>query len=235
VEFQAAAVKVRRYAQRESGDTIEMVERPHGGLSFVLADGQRSGRPAKLISNLAARKAISLLSEGVRDGAAARAAHDYLRTHRAGQVSADLIIVSLDLVSRTVVISRNGPPVLLFEPASARVLNGFCEPIGIHAGTKPTIVEVPLQQELRVVAFSDGLLEAGLRYGSALPPEGWLEMLAGWGLLPAQDLADRLLDGALQLDHERPHDDLSILVVGVYPAGDARGARRLAVRLPLDG
>ena len=66
MEFQAAVAKVSKYAQRESGDTVEMVERPHGGLSFVLADGQRSGRPAKLISNLVARKAISLLGEGVR-------------------------------------------------------------------------------------------------------------------------------------------------------------------------
>lgn len=117
MQFQAAAVQVCKYASRESGDAIEAVGRPHGGISFVLADGQRSGRSAKLISNLVARKAISLLGEGVRDGAAARAAHDYLRTHRAGQVSSTLTIVSLDLVSRTIVISRNGPPVLLLEPA----------------------------------------------------------------------------------------------------------------------
>ncbi len=234
MEFQAAAAKVRKYAQRESGDTIEMVERPHGGLSFVLADGQRSGRPAKLISNLVARKAISLLGEGVRDGAVARAAHDYLRTHRSGQVSADLVIVSFDLASGTIVISRNGPPVLLLEPAGGRVIDEPCEPIGIHAGTKPSIVEVPLQPGLRVVAFSDGLLEAGLRYGEAISAAEWLAILAGWQALPAQDLADRLLDRALALDREHPQDDLSILAAGVYPDGDARGARRLAVRAPVD-
>ena len=234
MEFQAAAVKVRKYASHESGDTIEMVERPHGGLSFVLADGQRSGRPAKLISNLVARKATSLLGEGVRDGAAARASHDYLRTHRSGQVSADLIIVSLDLVSGTIVISRNGPPVLLLESAGGRVLGDACEPIGIHPGTKPIIVEVPLQPGVRAVAFSDGLLEAGQRYGEAVPAEGWLRVLAEAGPLPAQELAERLLERALQLERERPQDDLSILAVGAYADGDARGARRLAVRVPLE-
>lgn len=233
MEFQAAAAKVRKHASLESGDTIEMAERPHGGLSFVLADGQRSGRPAKLISNLVARKAISLLGEGVRDGAVARASHDYLRTHRAGQVSADLIILSLDLVSGTIVISRNGPPVLLVGATQRTILDEECEPIGIHAGTKPVIVEVPLEPHLRVVAFSDGLLEAGLRYGEALPVQGWLELAAGAAPASAEDLVEHLLDRALALERGRPQDDLSILVLGVYPDGDARGARHLGVRVPL--
>ncbi len=233
MEFQAAVAKVRKYAQSESGDTVEMVERPHGGLSVVLADGQRSGRPAKLISNLVARKAISLLGEGVRDGAAARATHDYLRTHRRGQVAADLIILSLDLVSHTLVISRNGPPVLLLEPEGARVLGEESEAVGLRPGTKPVIVEVPVQEGLRAVAFSDGLLEAGQRHGEAMAAEEWLALVVGWGPLPAQELADRLLARALELDRGRSEDDTSIVVVGVYPGGGPDGARRLNLRLPL--
>ena len=234
MQFQAAAAKVHKYSSRESGDTIEMVERPHGGLSFVLADGQRSGRPAKLVSNLVSRQAISLLGQGVRDGAAARATHDYLRTHRAGQVSADLAIISLDLVSQTLVISRNGPPVLLLQATGGRVLDEACEPIGIHPGTKPVIAEVPLELGLRLVAFSDGLLEAGVRTGEALPVQGWLALLEELAALPAQAIADRLLEKAWQLDRERPQDDTSILVIGVYPDEPARGARRLAVWAPLE-
>ncbi len=80
LELQVAVAKVSKYAVSESGDTVETIERPHGGLSLVLVDGQRSGKSAKAISNIVARKAVSLLADGVRDGAAARAAHDYLRT-----------------------------------------------------------------------------------------------------------------------------------------------------------
>src|SRR5512139_23869 len=104
MHLDVAVAKTRKYATPESGDTIEMIERPLGGLSLVVVDGQRSGRSAKAISNIVARKAISLLADGVRDGAAARAAHDYLRTIRAGQVSATLDIVSVDLATRTVVV-----------------------------------------------------------------------------------------------------------------------------------
>jgi serine phosphatase RsbU (regulator of sigma subunit) len=107
MEIQVAAAKVSKYAVGESGDTVELIERPFGGLSLVLVDGQRSGKSAKAISNIVARKAVSLLADGVRDGAAARAAHDYLRTMRGGQVSATLDILSVDLGTRTIVVSRN--------------------------------------------------------------------------------------------------------------------------------
>ena len=79
-EIDLAVAKINKYASAESGDTVELVERPHGGISIVVADGQRSGRSAKAISNIVVRKAISLLAEGVRDGAVARATPDYLRT-----------------------------------------------------------------------------------------------------------------------------------------------------------
>ena len=70
LELQVAVAKVGKYAVSESGDTVEVVERPHGGLSMVMVDGQRSGKSAKAISNIVTRKTISLLADGVRDGAA---------------------------------------------------------------------------------------------------------------------------------------------------------------------
>ena len=62
LDIQVAAAKTAKYATSESGDTLEIVERPRGGLSLVLADGQRSGKAAKAISNIVARKAIALLA-----------------------------------------------------------------------------------------------------------------------------------------------------------------------------
>src|SRR5574342_1078927 len=100
MEVQIAVAKVNKYAVSESGDTLEVVERPNGGMSVVLADGQTSGRGAKAISTMVVRKVISLLAEGVRDGAAARAASDYLYTHRNGQVQSTLNILSIDLESK---------------------------------------------------------------------------------------------------------------------------------------
>ena len=104
MELQIAAAKIGKYATGESGDTLEMTERPHGGVSLVLADGQRSGRSAKIISNLVVRKTIALLAEGARDGVAARAVAaelaGLLRQHRPGR-SRCLHCRSLDRAGRS--------------------------------------------------------------------------------------------------------------------------------------
>src|SRR5512137_2966499 len=159
MEIKLAVAKVNKYATSESGDSVEVVERPNGGLSVVMADGQSSGKGAKQISSLVVRKVISLLSEGVRDGAAARAASDYLFTERKGKVSATLNIFSVDLQTSTLVITRNNPaPVLLARDDQVTCLTEESIPIGLYRDTRPLISEMSLEAGLTAVAYTDGLV-----------------------------------------------------------------------------
>lgn len=238
LEVEVAVAKVSKYAVSESGDTVEVIERPHGGLSLVMVDGQRSGKSAKAVSNLVARKAISLLADGVRDGAAARAAHDYLRTQRGGQVSATLNIVSVDLGTRTIVISRNSHcPVLVVSgpEGSQRLLDAESEPVGIHPRTRPVIDELPLAQDLHVVLFTDGVLSAGERYGESLDVPGFVRshLITCAGDECAHSLADALLARAVELERGRPGDDVSVVVVSVIARQQPDAVRRLSVRFPI--
>lgn len=233
VHIEIGVAKVSKYATSESGDTVEMIERPHGGISVVLVDGQSSGRGAKMVSNIVARKAISLLGEGVRDGAAARAAHDYLRTHRGGRVSAELQIISVDLVSRTLVVSRNTHcPAFVSRAGVVTALDAESEPIGIRVSTKPVIVELPIEPETYVVAATDGVMEAGVRRGERIDLPALVGRLAT-RRLPAQALADTLLDAALVADDYRPGDDVSVVVAAVFSEDMPHGARRFAASFPV--
>jgi serine phosphatase RsbU (regulator of sigma subunit) len=238
LELQVAVAKVSKYATGESGDSVELIERPHGGLSLVLVDGQRSGKSAKAISNLVARKAISLLADGVRDGAAARAAHDYLRTQRSGQVSATLSIVSADLGTRTLVVSRNSHcPVVVargLEPV-VHLLDEESEAIGIHPRTRPVIAELPIERDLHVVLFTDGVLCAGERWGEKLDIAAFVgeRLKIGCGRDCARVLADSLLARAVELERGRPGDDVSVVVVSVVPRTETDDVRRLSVRFPI--
>src|SRR3990170_2039562 len=158
--------KINKYATSESGDTAEVVERPNGGLSVVLADGQSSGRGAKAVSNLVVRKVIALLAEGVRDGAAARAASDYLFTERKGKVSSTLNILSVDQQTSTLVITRNNPvPALIAHNDVIKILSEDSQPVGLYRDTRPIINEVPLEPGLTALVYSDGLVHAGSRNG----------------------------------------------------------------------
>lgn len=234
IEVQVAVAKVAKYSYSESGDTVEMMERPQGGLSVVLVDGQQSGRGAKEISNLVARKTLALLSEGVRDGAAARAAHDYLFTHRKGKVQATLNIVSVDLVSKTLVLSRNSRcPVIVLHESGIRALDEPSSSVGIYPYTKPVITEIPIRPPLCVVVFTDGVLEAGRRYGDTLDVLSLIgsrwKSCEGDGQL----LADALLEAAVSLDRGRPADDISVVVVTVLPSITDGDVRRMKVTFPI--
>ena len=233
MHLDVAVAKTRKYATPESGDTIEMIERPSGGLSFVVVDGQRSGKSAKAISNIVARKAVSLLAEGVRDGSAARAAHDYLYTHRSGKVSATLNIVSVDLESRTLVLSRNNHcPIIVSRNGELTLFDEPSQPVGVQRGTKPVIHELPLTLGTTVVIYTDGLSAAGERKGQPLDVPHLVRELIGQELT-AETLAQTLLNEALAADDQRPADDISILVLTISAGVPEDEARWLKVRMPL--
>ena len=138
MEIQVAVAKVNKYGSEESGDSLEVVERPGGGVSVVLADGLSSGKEAKAISTMVVRKVISLLAEGVRDGAAARAASDALYTERAGHIAAFLSILSADLQTSTLVITRNNPtPVFVAQRDRIECLVTECEARDWRAFLRP--------------------------------------------------------------------------------------------------
>jgi serine phosphatase RsbU (regulator of sigma subunit) len=233
MEVQIAVAKINKYATSESGDTVEVVERPNGGLSVVVADGQSSGRGAKQISNQVVRKVIALLSEGVRDGAAARAASDFLFTERKGKVSSTLNIVSVDMQTSTLVITRNNPaPLLVVSTEEIHKLEEESKPIGLYRGTRPLINELPLESGLTVVIFTDGLVHAGARYGESLEITTCLQSMLDDEDPSPSEIADMLLNMAVQLDQGRPSDDISIVVVQITShVGDL--VRRMTVRLPL--
>lgn len=234
MELQVAVSKVKKYATSSSGDTVEVVERPNGGLSIVMADGQSSGRGAKWISTMVVRKVISLLAEGVRDGAAARAASDSLFTERKGKVSATLNILSVDMQTQSLVITRNNPaPVLLVYHGELNELDDNSLPVGLYRDTRPQIFETKLQPGLTAVAYTDGLVHAGSRNSLSLNVPNELIELIKTPIKSAQMIADSLLQSSLDLDQGRPVDDTSIAVLRVLDQA-SDNVRRMVVRIPLE-
>lgn len=233
MEVQIAVAKVNKYASIESGDTLEVVERPNGGLSVVLADGQTSGRGAKAVSMMVVRKVIGLLAEGVRDGAAARAASDALYTDKNGKVSCTLNIASIDLQTSTLVLTRNNPsPVYVCHDDQVDCMDAESSPLGVRRGIRPSISELELEPGLTIVMYTDGLTHAGKRRGQPMDVCNAIQaMLEDQDPTP-QELADSLLAHAVHLDEGRPADDVSVVVLKVR-AIDGDSVRRMSLRLPL--
>ncbi len=234
MEIQIAVAKINKYAVSESGDTLEIVERPGGGVSIVLADGQSSGRGAKAVSMMVVRRVIGLLAEGVRDGAAARAASDYLFSERNGKVSSTLNIVSVDLSSETVVLARNNEaPMYIARKENIEFINEPSRSIGTARNIKPIITEIPIESGLTLVIYTDGLEHAGKRRGTPMDVGTTLHGLLEESEPTPQVMADALLAQAMRLDENRPVDDISVMVLRVMPrSGD--DVRRMSVRVPIN-
>lgn len=226
--------KTNKYASRESGDTVEVVERPSGGLSVVLSDGQGSGRAAKTLSHLVCARAVAMLKEGVRDGAVARGVQDALFAYRHGQVSATLDIVSVDLRTQELVVSRFSElPLLVSRSNGHELVDAGGDPAGRYGLARPAVVRWPLGTGLRVVVVSDGITGAGRRGDKAA-----LDLLAWAAAVPversAQDVSDGLLAEAIELDSDKPVDDMSVVVVRVDRHDDDRNlVRRLSLQVPV--
>ena len=235
MEIQIAVAKTNKFSSDESGDTLEVTERPMGGVSVVLADAKSSGRSSKAVSSMVVHQVIGLIAEGVRDGAAARAASDYLYTQRRGETSAYLSILSADLQTGTIVITRNNPaPVYIARWDRIDKISGECSEIGSSRDIKPAVSEIPLEAETTVILYTDGVENAGIQFGQKLNIPLMLENLLEDALNSSQEIADFLLLKAIQSDHNRPSDDMSVIVLRIL-SQENDNIRRMTVRLPVNG
>lgn len=232
-----AVAKTHKYASRESGDTLEVVERPSGGISLVAVDGQGTGLAAKSLSMLVSGKAVSLIKDGGRDDVVARAASDYLFAFRHGKVSSTLDIVTVDWLSNTLSVTRNSPvPLVVVHNGIAELLASNAPPIGLQKDTAPTTHQWPLVVGLRVIVLTDGVSQAGRVSGSPLDLAQTIEILMKTESDPSR-FADSILRAAIDADEGRPRDDMSVAVVAADQEQDDGHirVRRMAVSLDLPG
>lgn len=229
--IEAGVAKTNKYASRESGDTVEIVERPTGGISVVVADGQGSGRAAKALSLLVTARAVAMLKDGVRDGAVGRGVGDVLFALRGGQVSATLDILSADAKTGTLVATRSSASPMLVGIASAlEVLPGKAGSLGVHHLGRPEVRSWPLESGLWAVVGTDGIFGAEPGPGAAM----LRDLVTGLAQqADAQAVADAVLAAAIARDGGKPRDDMSAAVLRVAAHDEEPRIRRMTVRAPL--
>lgn len=229
-----ATAKTNKYASRESGDTVEFVERPTGGFSSVMVDGQGSGAAAKSLSLQLSTRAVGLLKDGVRDGVVARAVHDTLFAYRGGKVSATLDILSADLKTNHVVATRNAVnPLVVIDGDDVTVMPPEAGPVGLYHFTRPSVVRLPLKAGLTVVSYTDGIHGAGNRARSgAFDVAEWIREIRPTAAT-SLSVAQAVLDEAVSRDQGRPADDMAVVVLSVTDQEESPLVRSISMRIPL--
>lgn len=234
MEVKVAIAKINKHGNGISGDTVEVTERANGGISMVLADGQIEERDSKVISTMVAHRVLEHISEGVRDGASIRAAASSIFTEHQGKVQANLCVISADLQTNTIIVSRNNAlPIFLISEETVDCLSSESERFGSQLDAAPTIIELPIRPEMAVVVFSDGVFNAGQHNQQSMDVCGTLEAFIDEQEPTAYEIADFLLNRAIRLDDGQPKDDMSVIVLQVS-SRPTDTIRRLNISMPLD-
>lgn len=201
---------------------------------MILVDGQGSGHAAKSLSMMVSSKAVALLKEGVRDGGVARGTHDFLHAFRHGKVSATLDIVSVDLATSTIVVTRNSSVAyyILGDGEGYRASESVSGPIGLYRHTRPAVDQFACERGLNVIVFSDGISTAGVRNGSPFNPVLFAQETFTQET-PVQVMADDLLQAALDADSGRPSDDMTVVALALIGSDSKQPIRRQYVSVPL--
>lgn len=233
MEIKIGIAKANKYAMAECGDSVEVAERPRGGISAILADGQGSGKAAKITSSLVVNRAAALIAEGARDGAVARAVHDYLYAMKDGKVSSTLTILSADFDTQTLVFSRNSNcPVLVKNDYGIDVYDEEVQSIGVHKHMKPLMNQIALEVGTILVSYSDGIQAAGRKRGKGVDTTRVLRFIEENGPEDVNFIAESILEYALELDDYRPGDDMTVVVMGVSARDSGHRIQRISVSFP---
>lgn len=217
MEVKIGLAKTTKYAMSHCGDSCDIAERPHGGISAIIADGQGNGLAAHHTSSWVVNKAVSLISDGARDGAVARAVHDYLYAMKDKKVSCTLTLVSADFETETLVISRNSNcPVIVKTEDFETVYDEPVNPIGVHRHMKPMMYELPIAPGTLVVSYTDGIAHAGKKTtGREADFNKILEIVRKNSVEDVNFIARSIMEYALSLDQDKAGDDMTVIVMGI--------------------
>lgn len=233
MEIKIGIAKINKYAMSECGDSVDVTERPSGGISVILADGQGSGKPAKITSTLVVNKAVALIADGARDGAVARAVHDYLYVVKDGKVSSTLTLLSADMDTQTVVFSRNSNcPVIVKQEFGMDVYDEDISSIGVHKRMKPLMYQLPMEAGMILVSYTDGIQAAGRKRGKPMDFAKIQKLIAEYKAEDANFIAESILEYALELDDYRPGDDMTVVVMGICDTDMVYNIQRMSVSFP---
>jgi serine/threonine protein phosphatase PrpC len=233
MELQAAISKTARYSSAAQGDKVEIIERPRGGISIVMAEGKLSGCRSRTIALKAVHSILSLIASGMHDGAASRMVLSNIFEEYKGKAQVSLHIISCDLESQSIVITKNNTtPVVTVIEGAAEYLR-FDGTIETEHALSPSVFQFEIEEGRDFILVSDGILQAGTQYEQPLDLRVLVESLFEDDEPTVQALADAILTQAISQDIGRPRDDMTVTVLRISPS-PSTNIRRECVHFPIN-
>lgn len=233
MEIHAAISKIGCYASTEQGNKVEIIERPNGGISIVMAEVKLEEQISQDIAISTVHDVIKLIAEGVPDGASSKRILSKIHKKYKEEVKINLSILSCDLQTNTIVITKNNTiPVLIIENGKCRFLPINEEPETIRYS--PAVYQFEFRLNQSFILYSEGIHQAGSNTNNPI------DVCISVGAIfdedgdeaKVQEVSDFILKQAITHDSGRPRDDMTVVVLRVSPSSSTN-IRRESVSFPI--
>ncbi|MDE7453924.1 MAG: SpoIIE family protein phosphatase [Clostridia bacterium] len=196
--------------EKVSGDTHSVIRINEHSFLMALSDGMGSGEYAKKIS----ATAISLIEAFYRaempEGTVLKTINKLLSFNR-DERFACIDIAAVNLNTGVADFVKIGSPAgIIVREGEIKVLESQSLPLGILENLRPNVCSEQLKSGDIVVFMSDGITSAFPSYSDLY------EFLQGLNPLNPQNLADKILAGALARCNQTVADDMTVLCTRIF-------------------
>lgn len=193
-----------------SGDTCSVVNLEHGKMLMMLSDGMGSGKQAANESKLAVNFLERMMAAGFDVDAAVKTVNSMLLLRMPEESFATVDMAVIDAFSGEAEFLKIGSaPSFVKRVREVTVIKSATLPIGILNQIEIEPVKMALVPGDIIVMVSDGISELGQR---GLDRENWVaNFLRRQSVSYPQELADKLLQQALEMAGGKARDDMTVL------------------------
>lgn len=206
--------RIGKDCQLISGDSFSMLELAGGQEATILSDGMGSGERASKESAVVVETLEELLKAGFEKEAALSMLNTALVMGREEVSFSTIDMVSFDLYSGQCQFLKAGAATTFIKKKEGIThVTSSSLPLGVVQGQKPDVITQQLESGDLIILVTDGVLDA-LPYGRQ---EELLDLLIqGTTIENPRELSHYLLEKVIELSSDTPHDDMTILVAGIW-------------------
>ncbi len=188
------------------GDTSEAFTDAQGSQYLILSDGMGSGSAASLVSQIAVRAFVRLVTSGMPPETAIRFANTILLSETNTESFATLDILRLDPDTGELQLYKSGASATLFRHhRQVMRIAAPSFPIGIVAQAEPFCKTFSAFADDRVIMISDGIHEAEYPFMKELLLQN----------IPLSEIAAQVCEKADVFHAGKAEDDITVIVAGV--------------------
>lgn len=202
--------KAVKQGSQKSGDTHSVTKIDGDKFLVALSDGMGSGDDAEKISTVALSLIESFYKAGLSSNLILNTVNKILSINADDNFTA-LDISVIDLKTCQADFIKYGSPYgFILGEKGIKIIEGNSLPLGILEELKPSVCHADLINESMLLFVTDGISDA---FGSA---DEIITYLRNAPKLNPQNLADDLLNTALQLSNNCPQDDMTVVAVRLF-------------------